>query len=856
VVSPRKYTLKKEKNMSALKPDTDQGHDLGTSSLKWGTLHTSDIQTATITTTGNVGIAGNLTVTGTNTSLQVTNLDVEDPLIKLARGNAADTIDIGFYGVYNDGAEKYIAFARDATDSKFKLLDGITSEPTGTAITGGSAATLVADIEGALTGNATTATTLASGRNFGITSGPVRAANVSFNGSGDVAFASTIAADQITNAMLVNEEITFTGDSGTQALQLGDSFAINGTSGEIVTAVSGDAITLSLPAAISGITSIAATTFTGALSGNATTATTLASAQNFSINSGPVTASAISFNGSGAVALTSAIANGAISNAMLANDGITLTVNGAGGEDINLGSNLDFNGTASQVDIAYSAAANDLTFSLPSTIDVATSGNAATASALAAAVNVGITAGPIRAANISFDGSGAVAMTSTIAEDAITNAMLANEQITFAGGSGSQALQLGDTFTINGSANEIVTAVSGDAITISLPDAVSGLASVSATSLVGALTGNASTATALASAVNVGITGGPVTAANISFDGSGAVAMTSAIANDAITNDMLANPGVTIGDGTNTETLALGGEFEIKGTTNEVDVVYNTTTNDFTIGLPTTITAAVSGNASTATALASAVNVGITGGPVTAANIAFDGSGAVAMTSAIAADAITNAMIANDHLTLATTGTGADFDIHFGDTLNINGTADEVDVSIGSDAITIGLPNDVVVANDLDVGGDLGTTGNVVVGGNLTAAAATVTLGDTLLELGVNNTATKDHGFYSQRASSSFCGFFFDETDDKFKPFTHDTEPSSDVVAVSGNYAKGAMDVGALEAVSIDCAGEVAGEIKLEGSAPGSASATGTAGDIRFDASFIYVCVSSNTWKKASLGDF
>ena len=48
---------------------------------------------------------------------------------------------------------------------------------------------------------------------------------------------------------------------------------------------------------------VTATTFSGALSGNATTATALASAQNFSIT-GDVTAANVSFDGSGAVALS------------------------------------------------------------------------------------------------------------------------------------------------------------------------------------------------------------------------------------------------------------------------------------------------------------------------------------------------------------------------------------------------------------------------------------------------------------------------------------------------------------------------------------------------------------------------
>ena len=236
--------------MSSLRPDSNEAHDLGTSSVKWGTVHVADVQAATGTYTGNVEVQGNLTVTGTSTSLQVSNLDVEDPLIKLARGNSSDALDIGFYGLYNDGADKYAAFARDANDSgKFKLLDGITSEPSST-ITGGSAATLVADIEGALTGNASTATTLATARNLGITAGPVRAANVSFDGSGNVAFTSTIADDQITNDMLANPGYSF-GDGTTPAtIELGSALVFQGTSNELEVSRSSGTYTFGLPSAV------------------------------------------------------------------------------------------------------------------------------------------------------------------------------------------------------------------------------------------------------------------------------------------------------------------------------------------------------------------------------------------------------------------------------------------------------------------------------------------------------------------------------------------------------------------------------------------------------------------------------
>jgi hypothetical protein len=40
---------------------------------------------------------------------------------------------------------------------------------------------------------------------------------------------------------------------------------------------------------------------------------------------------------------------------------------------------------------------------------------------------------------------------------------------------------------------------------------------------------------------------------------------------------------------------------------------------------------------------------------------------------------------------------------------------------------------------------------------------------------------------------------------------------------------------------------------RLQGTAPASATATGTTGDIRFDADFIYICTATNTWKRAAL---
>jgi len=54
----------------------------------------------------------------------------------------------------------------------------------------------------------------------------------------------------------------------------------------------------------------------------------------------------------------------------------------------------------------------------------------------------------------------------------VANGKLANSTITVAGDSGSTAIDLGDTLTIEGTGNEVTTAMSGDTLTIGLPDDV------------------------------------------------------------------------------------------------------------------------------------------------------------------------------------------------------------------------------------------------------------------------------------------------------------------------------------------------------------------------------------------------
>lgn len=108
-----------------------------------------------LTVTGNTAVSGDLTVdgnlevNGTLTYIDSTTVTIGDNMLKLANTNNADTVDMGFYSLYNNSGNKYTGLVRDATDSSYYLFDGLTTEP-GQTINFGSVnlATLNAVIDG------------------------------------------------------------------------------------------------------------------------------------------------------------------------------------------------------------------------------------------------------------------------------------------------------------------------------------------------------------------------------------------------------------------------------------------------------------------------------------------------------------------------------------------------------------------------------------------------------------------------------------------------------------------------------------------------------------------------------------
>lgn len=83
---------------------------------------------------GDVIISGNLSILGTSTTYNVETLTVEDSLIALGKNNASDAVDIGFYGHYNNGADRHAGLMRHAGDGFFYLFDNYNIEPTGNVI--------------------------------------------------------------------------------------------------------------------------------------------------------------------------------------------------------------------------------------------------------------------------------------------------------------------------------------------------------------------------------------------------------------------------------------------------------------------------------------------------------------------------------------------------------------------------------------------------------------------------------------------------------------------------------------------------------------------------------------------------
>ena len=248
-------------------------------------------------------------------------------------------------------------------------------------------------------------------------------------------------------------------------------------------------------------------------------------------------------------------------------------------------------GTANEITVSSPTSDGSITISLPSTINADTTGNAATATALETARAISL--GGDLSGSASFDGTANVTISATIQPDSVelgtdttgdyVESVSAGTGISVSGtgeGAGVVVTNAG-VVSLSGTTNEITVSGSTGAVTLGLPSSIT-------VDVVGDLTGNADTATALETPRTISL-GGDLSG-SASFDGTSDITISATLdsgsAVDSLTGtaneiEVSASVGaitvglpddVTIGnDLTVSNDLVVNGDLTVSGTTTTVN---------------------------------------------------------------------------------------------------------------------------------------------------------------------------------------------------------------------------------------------------------------------------------------------
>lgn len=201
-----------------LKPSAHATYDIGLTGTRYKDLYLS----GDISAGGNVVIGGNLTVNGTTVTANVSTMLVEDPVITLGGTTAptvADAFDRGIEFHWYSGSAKKGFFGFDMNTQKFTFIPDATNT---NEVFSGAVGTIVANFEGALTGNASTATKVNNAVTFnnggaGAASGTTfdgsTARAISYNTIGAAALAGSSSQDFNTDDLSVSGTLEVIGTS-------------------------------------------------------------------------------------------------------------------------------------------------------------------------------------------------------------------------------------------------------------------------------------------------------------------------------------------------------------------------------------------------------------------------------------------------------------------------------------------------------------------------------------------------------------------------------------------------------------------------------------------------------------------
>ena len=567
-----------------------------------GTLNSDDITSATVNITGDAVVSGTLTVNGTTTTVNSTTVQVDDPIFEVGDPGISsdDNLDRGIKFNWHDGsAAKKGFFGYDDSASEFVFIADATENSN--TFTGTKSNLRTGDINAqAVTGASFTGASGATVTAF------LDEDNMSTNSATAVPTQQSVKAYVDTEIAGISSDFTLSADSGTNdTFTTGGTLNFAGTSNEIETTVSNDAITIGLVNAptVSGtmtaggfttagtitdgalsiasgsITGGVAGTFSGAVTGGSLTdgTATLASgsltggvAGTFSgavtggsLTDGTATLASGSLTGAVGVTASGTVQFGSLSDGTItvtafvdednmASDSATLVPTQQSVKKyvddqilaVNTGNTLAFTDDADTGSLAIDFDTESLKIAGGTGLTTAGSGNTLTVTLDDTAVSAGSFGSTTSIPVLTIDAQGRVTAASTAS---------ISTSWTLTGDSGSQTVAGGDTVDIAGGTNITTAASATDTLTVNLDSSLTGM---------------------VAGTFSGAVQGGSITDGTATLTGG-------------------ALSGVTNLNATN---LVLAGDLTVNGTTTTVSST-NTTISDTLLELGTGRTGSASGDA-------------------------------------------------------------------------------------------------------------------------------------------------------------------------------------------------------------------------------------------------------------------